>query len=156
LAGHTYGANGIWQLNGINKPYGNSPGGNNWGITPWNEAMKLPGSAQIGAARKLIESIPDWSSFEPQPEMITQWSSADTAVLAVTSGSRSALAYLPSPGSITITLPAAAEQQYKAFWFNPITTDKGQAFTLTTDASGKLVATSPATKQDGVLVLTRN
>ena len=155
LAGHTYGANGIWQLNGINKPYGKSPGGNNWGITPWNEAMKLPGSAQIGAARKLIESIPGWSSFQPQPDMITQWSSADTAVLAVTSGSRSALAYLPSPGKITITLPAAG-QQYKAFWFNPVTTDRGQEFRVTTDTSGKLAVTSPATKQDWVLVLTRN
>lgn len=155
LAGHTYGANGIWQLNGIDKPYGKSPGGNNWGITPWNEAMKLPGSAQIGAARKLIESIPGWSSFQPQPEMITQWSSGDTAVLAVTSGSRSALAYLPSPGRITITLPAASEQ-YKAFWFNPVTTDKGQEFKITTDASGKLSVASPAARQDWVLVLTRD
>ncbi len=155
LAGHTYGANGIWQLNGINKPYGKSPGGNNWGITPWNEAMKLPGSAQIGAARKLIESIPGWSSFQPQPDMITQWSSGDTAVLAVTSGSRSAIAYLPSPGSLTIKLPAAG-QRYKAFWFNPVTTDRGQEFTVTTDNSGKLAVTSPTTKQDWVLVLTRN
>lgn len=155
LAGHTYGANGIWQLNGIDKPYGKSPGGNNWGITPWNEAMKLPGSAQIGAARKLIESIPGWSSFQPQPEMITQWSSGDTAVLAVTSGSRSALAYLPSPGRITITLPAVSEQ-YKAFWFNPVTTDKGQEFKITTDTSGKLSVASPAARQDWVLVLIRN
>ncbi len=154
LAGHTYGANGIWQLNGIDKPYGKSPGGNNWGITPWNEAMKLPGSAQIGAARKLIESIPGWNSFQPQPEMITQWSAKDTAVLAVTDNSQSALAYLPSPGSITITLPAT-NQQYKAFWFNPVTTVKEEAFTLRTDASGKLVAVSPAAKQDWVLVLTK-
>lgn len=156
LAGHTYGANGIWQLNGINKPYGNSPGGNNWGTTPWNEAMKLPGSTQIGAARKLIESIPGWSSFQPQPEMITNWSSGtDTAVLAVTSNNQSALAYLPSPGTITITLPAA-NQQYKAFWFNPVTIIKEQEFNVTTDGSGKLVAVSPAAKQDWVLVMTKN
>ncbi|MBX3256882.1 MAG: DUF4038 domain-containing protein [Chitinophagaceae bacterium] len=155
LAGHTYGANGIWQLNGINKPYGNSPGGNNWGITPWNEAMNLAGSTQIGAARKLIESIPGWSSFEPQPEMITQWSSKDTAVLAVTANSQSALAYLPSPGSITITLPAPG-QQYKGFWFNPVTITKEKELTLTTDNSGKFMVTSPAASQDWVLVLTKN
>ncbi len=155
LAGHTYGANGIWQLNGINKPYGKSPGGNNWGTTPWNEAMKLPGSTQIGAARKLIESIPGWNSFQPAPEMITQWTASDTAVLAVTAGNQSALAYLPSPGTIAITLPAHG-QQYRAFWFNPITVVKEKTFTITTDASGKITATSPTAKQDWVLVLTKN
>jgi len=155
LAGNTYGANGIWQLNGINKPYGNSPGGNNWGITPWNEAMLLPGSTQIGAARKLIESIPGWNSFEPKPEMITKWSASDTAVLAVTSGNQSALAFLPSPGTIAITLPVQ-NQSYKAFWFNPVTVTKEKEFTLTTDASGKIESTSPAAKQDWVLVLTKS
>ena len=155
LAGHTYGANGIWQLNGIDKPYGKSPGGNNWGITPWNEAMKLPGSSQIGGARKLIESIPGWSSFQPQPKMITEWSSTETAVLAVTENSQSALAYLESPGSITITLPAM-NQRYKAFWFNPVTTVKEPEFTLSTDGSGKLATTTPTAKQDWVLVLTKH
>lgn len=154
LAGHTYGANGIWQLNGINKPYGNSPGGNNWGITPWNEAMQLPGSTQVGAARKLIESIPGWSSFQPQPERITHWSSSDTAVLAVTDHDQSALAYLPSPGSITITL-SGMNQQYKAFWFNPVTIAKEKEFMLTTDGAGKFTVASPASEQDWVLVLTK-
>ncbi len=155
LAGHTYGANGIWQLNGIDKPYGKSPGGNNWGTTPWNEAMKLPGSTQIGAARKLIESIPGWSSFQPRPEMITTWSAADAPVLAVTDHNQSALAYLPSAGSITITLPAT-NQPYKAFWFNPVSTVKEPEFKLSTDESGKLSATSPGAQQDWVLVLTKN
>lgn len=154
LAGHTYGANGIWQLNGITVPYGKSPGGNNWGITPWNEAMKLEGSTQIGAARKLIESIPDWNTFQPQPEMIAGWSQQDTAVLAVTSNNKAALAYLPSAGSISIALPTA-NQKYKAFWFNPITTGK-ETFSVTADASGKVSATSPAIKQDWVLVLIKN
>ena len=152
LAGHTYGANGVWQLNGIDKPYGKSPGGNNWGTTPWNEAMKLPGSSQIGAARKLIESIPGWSSFQPQPGMITQWSSVDMPVLAVTDDNQSALSYLPSAGSITITLPAT-NQPYKAYWFNPVSIVKEQELTLNTDGSGKLSATAPGTQQDWVLVL---
>ncbi len=32
--GHTYGANGIWQLNARDKPYGPSPHGATWGNTP--------------------------------------------------------------------------------------------------------------------------
>ena len=43
-SGHTYGANGIWQVNTIAKPYGNSPHGHSWGDTPWEVAYQLPGS----------------------------------------------------------------------------------------------------------------
>ena len=66
-AGHTYGANGIWQVNRREKPYGNSPAGNNWGTTPWDEAMALPGSRQTGLARKLLERF-EWWRFESHPE----------------------------------------------------------------------------------------
>ena len=57
-AGHTYGANGIWQVNRREQPYGKSPhGGNNWGTIPWDDAMRLPGSRQVAAAKRLLESI---------------------------------------------------------------------------------------------------
>ncbi|HEX5025068.1 MAG TPA: DUF4038 domain-containing protein [Agriterribacter sp.] len=151
FAGHTYGANGIWQLNGINKPYGNSPGGNNWGITPWNEAMNLPGSAQVGAARKLIESVPGWNNFEPKPELIAHWSGKDTALLAL-SGNKSAIAYLPSPGTITVTLPQK-NSNYTTSWFDPVTGNKQKDIKLKSDASGNISAASPAVDQDWVFVL---
>jgi hypothetical protein len=66
-AGHTYGANGIWQLNRKDQPYGKSPHGGDYGHTPWDEAMRLPGSAQVGHARKLLEQF-EWWRFEPHPE----------------------------------------------------------------------------------------
>ncbi len=154
LAGHTYGANGIWQLNGINQPYGNSPGGNNWGITPWNEAMNLPGSAQIGAARAIIESVPQWNTFEPRPEGISNWSQKDTALFAVTAAD-AGLAYLPSPGTIKLRLPKTGVK-YTAYWFDPVTTKKLEQFALVGDSAGDATATSPTTQQDWVLVLWKN
>jgi hypothetical protein len=69
-AGHTYGANGIWQVNRTGEPYGKSPAGNNWGTTPWNEAMSLPGSSQLSAAKKWLEKLP-WFRFETHPEWIS-------------------------------------------------------------------------------------
>ncbi|HEY8505478.1 MAG TPA: DUF4038 domain-containing protein, partial [Gemmataceae bacterium] len=66
-AGHTYGANGIWQVNRSDQPYGKSPHGADYGSTPWDEAMRLPGSAQVGHAGKLLRSLP-WHRFEPHPE----------------------------------------------------------------------------------------
>jgi hypothetical protein len=68
-AGHTYGANGIWQCNRPGQPHGNSPGGANWGDIPWNEAMKLPGSAQVGWGKQFLESF-GWSRFTPQSDSV--------------------------------------------------------------------------------------
>ena len=70
-AGHTYGANGIWQLNRKDKPYGKSPHGGDYGHIPWDEAMKLPGSGQLGLAKRLLEKYP-WQKFEPHPEWVAR------------------------------------------------------------------------------------
>ena len=66
-AGHTYGANGIWQCNRPDQPHGNSPHGGTYGKIPWNEAMHLPGSQQLGLGKKLLEQYP-WQRFQPHPE----------------------------------------------------------------------------------------
>jgi len=68
-AGHTYGANGIWQVNRRTKPYGPSPHGMSWGDTPWDEAAGRPGSAQLGLAKRLLERY-EWWRFEPHPEWV--------------------------------------------------------------------------------------
>ncbi|WP_422927158.1 DUF4038 domain-containing protein [Singulisphaera sp. PoT] len=66
-AGHTYGANGIWQLNRRDQEYGKSPHGGNYGTMPWDESMNLPGSKQLGLGKALLTSLP-WTKFEPHPE----------------------------------------------------------------------------------------
>ncbi len=66
-AGHTYGANGIWQCNRPDQPHGASPHGGNYGKLPWNEAMNLPGSRQVGLGKQLLEQYP-WPQFRPHPE----------------------------------------------------------------------------------------
>ncbi len=72
-AGHTYGANGIWQVNRKDDPHGPSPhhnGGVGYGKIPWDEAMNLPGSAQVAFGKKLFEQFP-WHTFTPHPEWAT-------------------------------------------------------------------------------------
>lgn len=72
-AGHTYGANGIWQLNRRGQPHGPSPTAGSpptgYGVISWDEAMRLPGSQQVGAGKKLFLQYP-WSRFEPHPEWV--------------------------------------------------------------------------------------
>ena len=69
-AGHTYGANGVWQVNRQGDPHGPSPhhkGGFGYGKIPWDEAMNLPGSRQVALGGKLFQQHP-WHKFEPHPE----------------------------------------------------------------------------------------
>jgi hypothetical protein len=70
-AGHTYGANGIWQCNRRGEPHGPSPTAGSpptgYGTIAWDEAMNLPGSRQVGLGRKLFEEFA-WQKFEPHPE----------------------------------------------------------------------------------------
>jgi hypothetical protein len=72
-AGHTYGANGIWQVNRQGQPYGPSPhhapGSNGYGKIPWDQAMNLPGSSQVSAGKKLFEQY-QWQQFRPQPQWV--------------------------------------------------------------------------------------
>jgi hypothetical protein len=69
-AGHTYGANGIWQVNRRGQPHGPSPhhkGGDGYGKIPWDEAMNLPGSRQVALGKKLLQQYA-WQNFQPHPE----------------------------------------------------------------------------------------
>lgn len=72
-AGHTYGANGIWQCNRPGDPHGPSPqhpaGGTGYGTIPWNEAMQLPGSTQVGLGKKLFEQF-EWWKFRPAHDSV--------------------------------------------------------------------------------------
>src|SRR6202042_169897 len=73
-AGHTYGANGIWQVNRRGQPHGPSPhhkpGSDGYGVIAWDDAMNLPGSTQVALGKKLFEQY-DWQMFEPH----SQWAS---------------------------------------------------------------------------------
>lgn len=68
-AGHTYGADGIWQVNTAERPFGPSPHGRSWGGPPWNVAAELPGSHQVGLAKKLLSNY-EWWRLEPHPEWV--------------------------------------------------------------------------------------
>src|SRR5215472_11102282 len=75
--GHTYGANGIWQVNTREKPYGLSPHGHSWGGPAWDIAAALPGSGQLGMGKALLMRY-SWWKLEPNPELIDpRWSKAD-------------------------------------------------------------------------------
>lgn len=64
--GHTYGANGIWQVNRRDQPHGASPHGGNYGTIPWVDAMNFPGSSHMAIGKRFFESLP-WTALKPLP-----------------------------------------------------------------------------------------
>ncbi len=68
-AGHTYGANGVWQVNTREKPFGRSPHGMSWGDTPWEDAYQLPGSSDVALGKRLLSRC-EWWRFEHHSEWV--------------------------------------------------------------------------------------
>ncbi len=67
-AGYTYGANGIWQLNAPEWPYGPSPHGASWGTDFWQDSMNYRGSAELGAGKRILEKY-GLRALKPAPEL---------------------------------------------------------------------------------------
>ncbi len=83
--GYTYGANGLWQLNRLDKPYGPSPWGGTWGGLPWEDASKLPGSTQISLAKQLLLRY-EWWQFEPHQDWVIPGGSSENVDLPFAAG----------------------------------------------------------------------
>ncbi len=163
-AGHTYGANGIWQVNRREQPYGKSPHGGDWGQTPWDEAMKLPGSRQVGLARKLLERF-EWWRFEPHPDWISLELPKESPLRA---SGKEAMAtpfaagiprevriiYLPAAGTARVS-GLEKGSRYQAAWLNPPNGDETAAVSVDSDEGGTWHVHTPAGSSDWILLLTR-
>lgn len=153
-AGHTYGANGLWQVNTAAKPYGLSPHGSSWGDIPWDQAYKLPGSGQLGIGKRLLERF-RWWEFSPHPEWAEPHQSAERRVACYAAGipGQVRLIFIPAEtswaawsGNLKIK---GLEKAYTAFYFDPKT---GREYPLG-QAEGDWPAPKPPVFQDWVLVL---
>ena len=154
-AGHTYGANGIWQVNRKDQPYGNSPHGGNYGPIPWDEAMHLPGSAQVGLAKKFLEKLP-FQRFEPHPEWATlSTPSMEKFLVPYAAGipKRLRVIYVPTPNPIVVRAIEAGVR-YAATHFNPVTGATDKAGIVQADPDHSWPAAPPrACDHDWVLLL---
>ena len=155
-AGHTYGANGIWQVNTKTEPYGPSPHGRSWGDVPWDDAASLPGSRQLGFAKRLLERYP-WQRMEPHPEWIEPHFGSKSYNASYAAGVPGELRVIFCPPMWDPPLVKALERdvKYRAFFFNPATAKEYEIGMVTPDASGDWRPPVFPIYQDWVLVLHR-
>jgi len=151
-AGHTYGANGIWQVNTRTAPFGPSPHGMAWGNTPWEDAYQLPGSAQVALGKRILERYP-WSEFTPHPEWVDpHWTEAHYfGGYAAGIPGKLRVIYFPGSwffaGKVTGIEPGVA---YRAMLINPVNGDEMDLGAVVPDEHG--VYTLPLDKGMGVVM----
>ncbi|MDB6077574.1 MAG: alpha-L-rhamnosidase family protein [Akkermansiaceae bacterium] len=159
--GHTYGANGIWQVNRPGQPHGPSPTANSsptgYGVITWEEAMNLPGSTQMGLGKRFFESLP-WTQLTPMPESVA-WAEGDpgdplTAPQACGIGEELRAVYVLDPRAIVVRKLAPAGK-YQLIHFDPVTGERTTPVELTADANGDYRCEPPSHGHDWVLLITK-
>jgi hypothetical protein len=155
-AGHTYGANGIWQINTAEQPYGPSPHGRSWGDTPWDTAYQLPGSQQLGLAKALLTRF-QWWRLEPHPEWVEPHWNKDDYMQPYAAGIPDELRvmYLPAPAGPVKVKQLEKATNWQAFFFNPANGKEHDAGPVSVDGNGDWQTPTPPIFQDWVCVLQR-
>lgn len=153
-AGHTYGANGIWQVNRPSEPYGPSPHGRSWGDTPWDEAAALPGGRQVALGAALFARFP-WWRLEKHPEWIEgkQDENDPYAVRCIGIPRRLRLVYLPWKWNMPALLGLEQEISYTASFFDPITGGRREIGPVQPDADGRWQIPMPGEVHDWILIV---
>jgi hypothetical protein len=153
-AGHTYGANGLWQLNRAERPYGPSPHGRSWGDTPWDVAAQLPGSRMLGLAKKFLMKF-DWSHFEPHPDWVDPHWSKQSYTQPYAGGIPGEVRVIFIPPSWNPPKIKQLERgvNYEALYFDPASGAERPVGRVTPDEAGVWAAPITPSFADWVLVL---
>ena len=152
--GHTYGANGIWQLNERDKPYGPSPHGRSWGNMPWQEAVQLPGGRQVALGGRFIASLP-WWRMEKHPEWVEdkREQTDPKAIRCIGIAREVRLVYVPMLWKAPMLKGIEPDVQYRAYYFDPCTGAEHDLGQVTPDAGGSWRPPFPPEAHDWVIVL---
>ena len=162
-AGHSYGANGIWQVNRRDVPYGKSPGGQSWGDTSWEDAYRLPGSEQLGLAKRLLERY-RWWEFEPRPDWVEHPATEAEPHGAYAAGIPREVRFAYVPGEVSQRGQRAWRMEmkgleldvdYRAVLFNPVDGHEEDLGRVEPDSDGRWRPSwrRPPLFQDWVMVL---
>jgi hypothetical protein len=160
-AGHSYGANGIWQVNTRDQPFGPSPHGATWGNRPWDEACRLPGSTHLALGKRLLERY-EWWRFEPHQEWISPAAGEDDYFGAYAAGipGEVRVIYLYSPAVPWQAEPMEVKHiepgpAYTAFYFDPRTGREHPLGTVQPGPDGAWPVPVQPEMTDWILVLER-
>ena len=159
-AGHTYGANGIWQVNRAGQPHGPSPhhppGSDGYGKISWDEAMNLPGSSQVAFGKKLFEQYA-WHKFTPHPEW-ARFAGANDATQKTPYATGLAdvvrIVYAPLPQAVEVR-DLDPNVAYTAIYFDPVSGERTPIGEVRSDKTGAWTCPPPKVvkEEDWVVII---
>lgn len=145
-AGHTYGANGIFQFT---QP--DSEPDLRLDPRVWIEALQLPGAAQMRHLRDLMESRP-FTSGVPDQSLVADTASGMEKIIALR-GDGFLLAYTPTGRPIPLHLGRISGAHVEAHWYDPRTGEATAAGVFPNHGSRTFSPPAAQPESDWVLVL---
>ncbi|MCP5546857.1 MAG: DUF4038 domain-containing protein [Akkermansiaceae bacterium] len=92
--GHVYGTHSVWQFHDLAKRKAQTDA-----RTPWQDALDLPGAAQMGVLKHMMEGW-EWNRLRRSDALLSgPWAASSRPMAAVADDGSFAVAYLPDPGS---------------------------------------------------------
>jgi hypothetical protein len=155
-AGHTYGANGIWQLNRKGDPHGASPTAgaptNGYGLITWEEAMHLEGGRQVAAGKTWLSNLP-WWTFQPHFTWVT-WAAEKSDVppgaIGCPNGYRVFYMIEAKPVVLHQLEPGST---YSIKYYDPVDAKETDGGFFSADSKGKTTLLAPKYNHDWVVLI---
>ncbi len=148
-AGHSYGANGLWQMSDDDGFLGH------WGDANWSEAACLPGSYQLGVGASILRSLP-WWRLTPRLNALDPHWQAGQEFMPFMAGAEDDffLVYFPSGARCRTTrwTDPPTGKTLAGVWLNPRTGDRQNAAPFPHADLGGLLLTCP-NEDDWLLLL---
>ncbi len=174
-AGHTYGANGIWQVESPEYPHGWSGTctNNNFWETPWWTAMDFLGSTTLPMGKGLLERY-EWWKFEPHQDWVEPAGTSLTEphdtwydplnfwlrnlgqhMLPYAAGipGEVRIIYIPHGVSAPQVKSIESGVTYEAFYFNPLNGTEHDLGTVVPTSGTWRAPSVPSTALDWILVI---
>ena len=154
--GFGYGANGIWQVNRENEPFGASPSGASWGDMPFKDALYLKGAKDISRAVSFLDRFEWWrfksknNSLEPRakPKYNINIAGIDDILRVIYIYQQLA----PWDNNYKI-LNLRKKSSYSAYFWNPKFKAEVKLESIQTDNRGSVNLPTPPSLDEWVLVL---
>ncbi|MBX3028890.1 MAG: DUF4038 domain-containing protein [Chloroflexi bacterium] len=156
LAGWTYGAQGIWQMNSREHP---DLIRGTWGTGVWEDAMHYPGSRQVPLGGRLLEEL-RWWTLRPVEDARIRQQGRRSAFGAASDDA--AIYYLASEfvseewrGVKGLAIDVPDGDGGHAAWISPRTLDEQPLGPVVADASGRWTVPATPSMEDWLLVIRR-
>ncbi|MCS6949774.1 MAG: glycoside hydrolase family 140 protein [bacterium] len=146
--GHTYGCSEVWQM----YLPGREP--QLYAHLPWTEAIKLPGSAQMQHAKRLLLSRPFFARVPDQSLLACEEGTGALHIQATRAADGSyAMVYLPLRRPVAVKMDRIGGSQAVAWWYDPRTGRATRVGTFATKGEQQFIPPPAPDGGDWVLVL---